>query len=171
LKRLSASSAAARVQLGYLAESLHAHKFFSPAQSIRDFLSGKFNSLDEAFGLIVPPRRRRASADPDRGLLIAREIDPLKREGKTWEAIEDALDKADCLARGIKVRQLRRIYEAHFDVNAGGVPEWLRTSEEMLAISDEVVRRLQRKKSTLAPAPSSRLQKSKFSKLKNRNPS
>jgi hypothetical protein len=166
LKRLSASSAAARVQLGYLAESLHAHKFFGPAQSIRDFLAGKFSSLDEAFGLVVPPKRRGAPADPDRGLLIAREIDPLKREGKTWESIEEALDKPDFIGRGMTVRQLRKIYETHFDVNAGGVPDWLRTSKEMIAISEEVVRRLKGKNSSVAPAPSSTPRKSKHSRLK-----
>jgi hypothetical protein len=152
LKRLSdADVAAARVQLANLADSLRTHKFFGPAQSIRDYLAAKFNSLDEAFGLVTPTRRRGAPADPDRGLMIAREIDPLKRQGKTWEAIEEALDKPGCLGRGLTVRQLRRHYEAHFDRDSGGVPEWRRTSKEIAAISEEVVRRLRKKDSAARP--------------------
>jgi hypothetical protein len=152
LKRLSdADIAAARVQLGHLADSLRTHKFFGPADAIRDFLAGKFHSLDEAFGLVTPARRRGRSADADRGLMIAREIDPLKRQGTTWEAIVEALDRPGFLARGLTVRQLRRIYDAHSDRDSGGVPEWRRTSTEIEAISNEVVRRLQKK--SAAPAP------------------
>jgi hypothetical protein len=152
LKRLSAAHvAAARVRLGYLADSLYGHDFLGPAQTIRDFLAGKFSSLDEAFGLVAPARRPRALADPDRGLLIAREIDPLKRQRMTWDAIEEALDKPGCLARGLTVRQLRRIYDAYSDIDSGGVPEWRRTSVEIEAISNEVVRRLQKTSAATRP--------------------
>lgn len=158
LKPLSeAEVAAARVRLGYLADSLHNHSFSGPAQSIRDFLGGKFNSLDEAFGLVTPARGRRTKADPDRGLLIAREIDPLKRQGMTWQAIEAVLNKPGCLARGLTVRQLQRIYGAQADIDSGGVPEWRRTSKEIEAISTEVVRRLQKRAAAAAstrPKPS-----------------
>ena len=151
MKRLSAASAAARVKLGYLADSLQAHRFFGPAQSIRDFLAGKFESLDEAFGLVVSAPRRGKRADPDRGLLIAREIDPLKREGKTWAEIGEALDRTDSPGKELSVGQLRRVYEAHFDIDAGGVPDWARTTREVEAISDKLDRHRDKRTSLARP--------------------
>lgn len=110
------SAAAARERLIAFLEWLEGTSNVKEADAIRGFLSGRFESLDAAFGLVAPSRPRGAPPDLDRKLDLAREIEGLKQQGKKWSEILDALSEKNSVGSTLDERSLRRIYREFQDL-------------------------------------------------------
>ena len=106
-----ASAAAALGRLEKLAEFLEDYRRFPEAQAIRDYLFGRYRSLDEAFGLVVPRRPKGAPKKIDQVLRLCHLIERLLLAGETWAGVADRLSDASPHANGMDEKYPQRIYD------------------------------------------------------------
>jgi hypothetical protein len=131
------SAALARERLIAFVEWLEGTSNVREVDAIRDYLSGRYESLDAAFGLALPSRPRGAPPDLDRKLEMGREIEGLKQQGKTWAEVADFFSHRD--PRGaLDERSLRRIYSDFQDLRRRVWSSSIMTAEITAAALDLV---------------------------------
>jgi hypothetical protein len=104
------ANAAARERLDSLATFLEECGRFPEAQAIREFQAGRYRSLDEAFGVVAPRRRKGAPKKLESILELGHRIERYRLQGKTWAGVADQLSEASPHGKDIDERQSRRIY-------------------------------------------------------------